>query len=146
MDRPDRSVLWIGGAVLAVVIVAVVVIVGLGTSDPETFAPDSPEYALQQYLAALHAGDEDRAIAYLSDDARRQFASNNGGREPYCQGFEGRQIKVRETTYTGNRATVTLEIQEFSGSGLDFVRYSWIYPILMVNESGWKVDDPYVCV
>jgi hypothetical protein len=147
VDRPDRSVVLIGGGVLAVVLVAVVVIVALGTPEPETFPPDSPEYALQQYLDAAHSGDEERARSFLSRRALAQIPADAPGRTPYCPPLDGRRITVDDVERSGDRATVTVEITELSGSGLDFDRYSWEYTVRMVLEDGaWKLDDPYVCV
>src|SRR5688500_4375383 len=143
MDRPDRSVWIIGGGVLAVVLLAVVVIVALGASDPASFAPDTPEHALQQYLDAVHDGDDERALTFLSEDARNEMPSNVPGRDLYCAPQDGRGVTIDSVELAGDRATVTVEVEEFSGSGLEFDRYSWEYPIRLVREDGaWKIDDP----
>ena len=149
MGGPERTALAIGGAVLALVVGAVTVALALGSADPETFPPDSPPGVLRQYIDAALDGDRERALALLSERARREIERNPGA-DPinsYCFEQDDRRVRVAGTTERDDTATVTLEIEQFSGDVLDFDRYEYERDVQFVREDGaWKIDEPYLCV
>jgi hypothetical protein len=64
--KGDRTLLGIVGAVVLLVLVAVVLVLTRGT--PEPLAADSPEGVVQRYSAAVIGGDEAEALKYLPDE------------------------------------------------------------------------------
>lgn len=145
MGRPERFVLVAGGAVLAVVVLAVAVIVALGGPERADYDPASPEGVVQRYLEATRRGDDDAARELLSERARQQIDAN-GGISKYRPAYDDdRLVTLERTEVNGDRATVWLRIQDSSGSGLSLDRYSWTMTIPLVREDGdWLIDDPYV--
>lgn len=146
MGRPERLVLIAGGAVLAVVVLAVVAIVALGGPDTADYDPNSPEGVVQRYLEATRRGDVDASRELLSERARAQLDEDKGPdiyRPPYVD--DDRLVTIDRTEVAGERATVWLRVEDTGGSGLSLERYSWTMPVPLVREDGdWLIDDPYV--
>ncbi|MDR7080988.1 hypothetical protein J2X01_000257 [Arthrobacter ginsengisoli] len=66
--RPDRTLLGIIAAIAVLVIVALVVVFTRG--EPAPLDEATPAGVVQRYSAAVIAGDEEAASAYLSDAAK----------------------------------------------------------------------------
>lgn len=147
MGKPERTILAIGGGVLAIVLLAVTVVLVFGAPDVEEFPADSPPGAVQRYLNALHARDYDAAEALLSARVLREFNRDEINRVSYCPTQEGRRVRVVRTDQGADRATVVLMVEHVSGSGLSFDRYSYEQTVALVREDDiWKIDEPYFCV
>jgi hypothetical protein len=139
-------VLGIGAGVVAIVVVAAIVVLAIGSPDVEEYPADSPEGTIQRYLRAVADGDEEAARALLSERVNDQMSDDPFGRL-FCQPGEGHQVRVEDVDAGDQRATVTLEIENISGSGLDFDRYSYERQVALVfEEGGWKINEPYFCV
>lgn len=147
MGQPERSILAIGAGVLAVVLIAVVIVLTFGSPDVEHFPPDSPAGTVQRYLNALRERDYETAESLLSARARRQVPADEFRRIIFCPPQDGRRVRALTTVETDSRATVTLSIEQISGTGLRFERYTYEQTVSLVREDGqWKIDDPYFCV
>ncbi len=145
MGRPERFVLIAGGAVLAVVVLAVAVIVALGGPERADYDPASPEGVVQRYIEASRRGDGDAARALLSERAREQLGAE-GGWAPYrpTYGDGDGLMTIERTEVNGDRATVWLRIEDTRRSGITLDRDSWTMTIPLVRENGnWLIDDPY---
>jgi hypothetical protein len=147
MGKPERTVLAIGGGVLVLVVIAVIVALTAGSSDPEVFPPGSPERALQDYVAAVNDGDREAAPALLTAAARARVEADQFFPSPYCGGSDDRRVRVDRTDITGNRATITLTVQEVSSSVFDFDQYEYTQtaPMVLESDGQWKVNEAYVC-
>ena len=144
MIRPERSILIIGGAVLALIVVAVVVVLAFGGPSEQEFPDGSPERALQDYFRALDERDSERAYNLLSDRARlgmslREFEERTSF---FSTDVRDTRIRVRAVSIDGERATVDLEIERIDHSGLTIDRYSYprVAPLVQ-EEGGWKLDE-----
>ncbi len=145
MNGPDRTILAIGSAVVAIVIAAVIVVLALGEPSVADYAPDTPEGTIQRYLRAAYAGDDEVATGLLSERARNEVKDDPFGRL-FCQQSEGHLVRIDDVDTRDDRATVRLTVEDVSGSGLDFDRYEWDRSVLLVLENGeWKIDEPYFC-
>lgn len=144
MGKPERFVLIAGGVVLAVVVLAVLVIVAVGGPKTADYDRASPEGVVQRYLQAVQRGDAEAVHELLSRRARKQV-EDNGGWGVYRPGWpDNQRVTLERTEVTGDRAVVRLRIENASGSGLSFDRYSWTVTVPLVRESGhWLIDDPY---
>lgn len=147
MGKPERSILTIGGGVLAVTVVAVAVMLAFGSPEVEQFPPDSPAGTVQRYLNALRARDYDTAESLHSERVKRELSGDTYWRTSHCPPQDGRRVRVIQTNESGDRATVVLKIEQVSGSGLSFDRYSYEQSVALVRENDdWKIDEPYLCV
>ena len=68
--RPDRTLLAIVAAIAVLVVVALIVVFTRGEPAPVDEA--TPAGVVQRYSAAVIAGDEDAAAAYLTDAAKNR--------------------------------------------------------------------------
>jgi hypothetical protein len=146
MNGSDRIVLAIGGGILAIVIVAVAVVLAAGEPDVTDYSADTPEGTVQRYLRAAYNNDDEAVRDLLTERAIREMGSGpiTG---PYCQPSDGHQVRIGSVNTEGDRSTIQLEIENVSGSGLGFDRYSWDRSVLLRFENdGWKIDEPYFCV
>jgi hypothetical protein len=147
MGKPERAILAIGGGVLAVVILAVVLVLTIGSPQVEQFPPDTPAGTVQRYLGALRVRDYDTAESLLSSRVLSQFQDDEFRRVMFCPPQDGRRVRALATNEIETRATITLSIEQISGSGFRFERYSYEQTVALVREDGeWKIDDPYFCV
>ncbi|HYI16393.1 MAG TPA: hypothetical protein VEX37_13440 [Thermomicrobiales bacterium] len=145
MKQPDRAVLAIGGGVLAIVVLAVAVVLAIGEPDVTDYPAETPEGTIQRYLRAAYDGDDEAAIALLSVRAGREMSRDpiNGS---FCQASDGHHIRIDGVDTGDDRAIVRLRIEDVSGSGLGFDRYSWERSVaLVLEDSVWKIDEPYFC-
>ena len=145
MNGPDRTVIAIGGGVLSIVVLAVVIVLAFGKPEVTAYPANTPEGTVQRYLQAAYDGDDEAARELLSDRADGEMS-----RDPitglFCQQSDGHQVRIASVDVGDTRATVRLQIEDVSGSGLGFDRYSWERSVVLVFEGGgWKIDEPYFC-
>lgn len=145
MGRAERSVLIIGLSVLALVVVAVAAALALGSTGPSQFPAGSPEDTLQRYLQAIQDGRAEEAYDYLSLRAREQMPFRDFARSVAVVGQSPweQRVRIDRTTVDGDRATLYLTIEHFSGAGIGFNRWTYERPVRLVREDGaWKIDEP----
>ncbi len=160
MSQPARVVLAIGGAIVLLIIVAVVAVLALEREQQPSYPPGSPEAALVDYLDALENGDADRVYALLSRSAREEIER----REKEGVGYSFRQeiryardslrdarVRIIRVERRDDRARLTLAIDRFVSSSPGFPpfpsgdRYSYERTVELVLEDGaWKVDEVLV--
>lgn len=148
MQRPDRGVLIIGLTLVGLIVLAVLAALLVGEPQAEEFAEGTPPRAIQDYLRAVRERDAERAYDFFSSDAQRRmsfrdFSSNISG---YGMSAENTRIRLEDSDIAGDRATLTLEIQQFNDASLfDSNRYEYERTIVLVREDGeWKIDEPYL--
>ena len=84
----NRSLLAIGAGVIALVVVTLAVVLLTDDAARTSFPSDSPEAALQAYLAALEDDDVDEAYAAFSSDVRSRVS-----RDAFEREFELREAR-----------------------------------------------------
>jgi hypothetical protein len=117
---------------------------------PTTYDPGSPEAAFQTFFRAFEAGDLDGAYALFSSSVKQQLTPAEFRRSDSEHGWqrdEDRRVVLLRTDITGDRASLHLRIDQFSGGGLGAARYSQERTIRLVRENGaWLIDEPIVGV
>jgi hypothetical protein len=142
-----RSVLLIGAAIVALVVVALIVAVAL-PNRPTDYATGSPEAAFQDFYEAWEAGDVEAAYGHLSSavtadltltDYRRMDADWSWQRD------QGRRLVLLSVDLTGERATLHVRVDEFYQGGLSGQRNSYERSVRLVRELGtWLIDEPLI--
>lgn len=146
----NRSLLAIGGGVVAIVIIAVVVVLLAGDRESVEFGEDTPEGALQRYLAVFDEGDLTAAHAYFSDGVRDQMDLDAFERAVSAQegGFGAertRRALFDGRSGDGDSVRLQLTVEEFTGEGLGASSYRYQVEIPMVREGdAWRIDEPLV--
>ena len=74
--RPDRTLLGILAAIAVIVVIALIVVFTRGAPAPVDEA--TPAGVVQRYSAAVIAGDEAAAAAYLTDAAKNRCSTDMG--------------------------------------------------------------------
>ncbi len=147
--RIPRAVLVVVGAVVALIALALVLVLAV-PKGPTTYDPGTPEAAFQAFFQAYEAGDVDGAHALLSSSVKQQLSLAEYRRldaEHGWQRDEDRRVVLLRTDTTGDRASLHLRIDQFSGVSLGATRYSQERTIRLVREHGaWLIDDPIVGV
>lgn len=142
-----RSVLITIGAIVVLVVVAVLVAVFL-PDRPTTYPAGSPEAAFQDYLDAWTAGDLETAYAGLSSTVRSDLDLETYRRidaEQSWQRTMDRRVVLLGADVTGERALLRLRIDQFTSGGFGGDRYSEERTVRMVREDGaWRIDEPLV--
>jgi hypothetical protein len=147
----DRTLVFIGGGILALVVVAAAVVLLLGSREPTTFPADSPEGVVQRHLAAFEDGDFENAHSFFSSDVQAEMdlqtyertAREYGG----YQGDTSRRILFDRTDLDGDVARVHLTVEEYYGGGPfgGGETYRSEREIRLIREGGsWKIDDPLI--
>lgn len=145
-----RAVIWVAAGILALVVAAVVVVLLAGTRPPVTFPPDSPQAAMQGYLAAWEERDLERAYGSFSSDIKArvtldEYESSVRGYGEVAPGEEAVYIDAAEGS--GDQVTLHLTVEHYvdygGGPGADTYRSETT--VRMVRESdGWKIDDQLI--
>jgi hypothetical protein len=144
----SRSLLYVALGVVALAVVTIVVVLLAGNREAAEFPTDSPEAALQAYLAAYEGGDLDAAHAYFSADVRERM-----DREAYQQAVDSwgvgtepdRTVLFDSTTGSGDRVELHLIVEEFYGDGLSGDTYRSPHDVRLVREDGeWRIDQALI--
>ena len=146
-EGPGRSILLIGAALAALVIVSVVTVVAAGGRGVQTYPADSPEGALQRYLRAIEDGDYEDAYTYFSSEVQavfpeREFA-DAGGSPGRFDGNTERTVRVERVDVRDDEATVHLSVEEYLDTGFGSSEYGYQRSVRLVRDEGaWKIDEP----
>jgi hypothetical protein len=146
----NRSLLFIAAGILALVVLAVAVVLLAGVAKPQEFPPDSPEAALQDYLAAWDGRDIPAAYLYFSERVRStttldeyQLAADEFAGYGMPPNGPDRRAFIDEVTGSGDRVVVQLTVEELYGDGLNTNVQRSTRSVPMVREpDGWRIDEP----
>ncbi|HET6820603.1 MAG TPA: nuclear transport factor 2 family protein [Candidatus Limnocylindria bacterium] len=145
---PTRAVTWVGGGVLALVVIAAVVVLLAENRTPASFPAGSPQAALQGYLAAWEDRDLETAYGYFSDSIRSQVTLDEY--ETAVRGFGdpspgNEAVFIDATQGSGDRVTVHLTVEHYSGDGPGAASYRTTTTVEMAREpDGWKLDEQLI--
>jgi hypothetical protein len=143
-----RTLIAVGLGVLLVALLSVGVVLVAG-SQPPHFATDSPEWTIQQYLAAWDRDDPEAAFTFFSERlhalyslaAYERFADEAPYRDDEDLGSHG-AIVIEGTDGSGDRRKVHLSVREVYGEGLEATTYSSPRSVRMVREGDvWRIDE-----
>lgn len=141
-----RTVILLGGVILAVVLAGMVVVLAAGRP-AATYPAGSPEAAFQGFFTAWQARDLDAAYLSFSDRIRGQVTPDEFRRMDADFSWardSDRRVVLVGSVVTGDRATLDLRIDEFSSGGLlgGGGTWSWERSIPLIRENGaWHVDE-----
>jgi hypothetical protein len=148
--RADRSLLLIGAGLVALVVIAALIVVLLGSREAAAFPADSPEGVVQRYLAAFEDGDYQAAQGYFSKRIRDGMDEATYERTVREYGYGAdvsRRVLFDRTELNGDRASVELTVEEYYSGGPfgtgDTYRSSRV--ITLAREDGaWRIDDTLI--
>ena len=147
----DRSLLFIALGIVLIVALTVVVVVLAGDREAAEFPADSPEGAVQRYLAAFDEDDYETAYSFFSEEVRGEVDLDEYERMVRSYGAYGDQTSRRvlfdQVSGEGDRVRVHLTVEEFYGGGGLGGGDTYRSPreVLMVREDGaWHIDEPLV--
>ncbi len=142
---PTRGLWWIGFGIVGLAVLAVVIVLALGTRQARTFDAGTPERALQDYLAAFDAGDYATAYGFFSADARSQTSESEyrAGVPMYGPGYDPSSQRVIFDRRKGSGDHVVLELTiEEMGIGVGGQVYRSSRQVPMVRQGGsWRIDE-----
>jgi len=142
-----RSVLLVGAAVAALIVIALLVAVVL-PARPTEYAAGTPEAAFQDFYRAWESGDIDAAYGHLSSNVTGQLTLTEyrtRDSEQSWQREQDRRLVLLGADVTGERALLSLRVDAFSGGGLGGQRSSYERSVRLVRENGsWLIDEPLV--
>ena len=144
----NRSLIFVALGVVVLTVVTIAVVLLAGDREAAEFADDSPEAALQRYLAAYEDGDLDEAHAYFSAEVRQRMDLDAYQRAVDSWGIEfqaDRSVLFDSTSGSGDRVELHLIVEEFSGGGISGETYRSPRDVRLVREGGeWKLDQALV--
>ena len=136
------------GGILALMIVSVGMVLLRGDRPVASFAPGSPEAALQAYLAAWEAGDDATAWASFSARVRAGISEADYRTEaPMVRSNstspgQSRRAFFDPATVKGDSAQVRVTVEVTTVGGINVDRYRTVTTVSLVRESGtWKIDQ-----
>jgi len=146
MRQPERIVLVIGVAILAIIAISAGAALAFGSPEVAEFATDSPEGVLQRYLEAARDNDVPTMESLLSEQVRDQPSKDEFG-PGYCNEIEDRIVTVERVSIDGDTAVVFLNIEQFDDSLFDSGGSVWQQEARLVREADeWKINDAFFCV
>jgi hypothetical protein len=140
---------------IAVVVIAAIIVIGMAVvllrpSGPTAYPVGSPEAAFQAQLAAYEANDLETAYSYFSSAVRSAMpvAGYRQATSDYSwQQQQDRRVVLENVVVTGERAVISLRVEQFDQGGFGGSRSSWERDVRMVHEpEGWRVDESVVGV
>lgn len=145
----NRALISIGAGILALVVLGGAIVLLAEGREPETFAPGSPQAAMQDYLAAWDEDDYEAAYAFFSDDVQADASLDayESQARAYGGGFAdgSRATFIDEVEGDEERVTIHLTIEEYFGGGPGAQSYRSQRQVRMVHEAGgWKIDEPLI--
>ena len=115
----SSSARWLAGITAGVVllaVVAVVVTLAAGSSDPEPLPQGSPEAAVQDFIIAIDGGNYSAAYRLLNEDARSQCIENDFRNSVSSGRSTDMRVQLESIDLFDDQASVTVKIRTFSGS------------------------------
>ena len=152
----NRSLLYIAAGIFALGALAVAAVLLTGDRKPQEFPADSPEAALQGYLAAWDGRDIATAYSYLSERVRSttsleeyQFAADDFDTYRTPPNGPDRRVFIDDATGSGDRGgrvvVVRLTVEELWRDGLNTNVQRSARSVPMVRDpDGWRIDEPLV--
>lgn len=142
-----RSVLLIGAAIVALVVVALIVAVAL-PNRPTDYAAGSPEAAFQDFYEAWETGDIEAAYDHLSSTVTAEMTLSEYRRmdaDWSWQRDQGHRLVLLNVDVSADRAVLHIRVDQFSEGGLTGERYSYERSVRLVRERGaWLIDEALV--
>lgn len=147
-----RTLLFIAGGIVGLVIVSVAVVLLAGGRQRQEFAAGSPEATVQAYLDAWEEGDAAAIWAFFSTDAQEEYPLEEYERAvsdyrlyQYPDGGPSRSVYIDGVEGSGEQVTVQLTVEEYYGDGLNTSSYRSPRAVRMVREGdAWKLADPLI--
>lgn len=133
--RPDRTLFAILAAIAVLVVVALIVVFTRG--EPAPLDEATPAGAVQRYAAAVIAGDEAAAAAYLTDAAKSRCSSDTPR-----TGTENLRVTLVSTTERPESADVRVLMTVSEGGGpFGSAEYQMEDSFDLVKSGGkWLID------
>jgi hypothetical protein len=142
-----RSVLLVGGAIVALVVVALIVAVAR-PNQPTTYAAGTPEATFQDFYKAWQESDVEAAYGHLSSSVTKELTLAGYRRldaEQSWQRDQDRRLVLLGADVSGDRATLHIRVDQSAGGGLGGDRYSSERSVRLARENGtWCIDEPLV--
>lgn len=147
-----RTLAFIAGGIVALVLVSVAVVLLAGARQRQEFAAGTPEAAVQAYLDAWEEEDAEAAWAFFSTAVQERYTFENYERAvsdyhlyQYPDGGPNRSVYIDGVDGSGDQVTVQLTVEEYYGDGLNTSSYRSPRGVRMVREGGaWKLADPLI--
>jgi hypothetical protein len=147
-----RTLSFIAGGILALVLVSVAVVLLAGGRQRQEFAAGSPEATVQGYLDAWEETDPATLWAFFSTEVREEYSFEDYERAvndyfvyQYPDGGPSRSVFIDGVDGSGDRVTVQLTVEEFYRDGLSTNSYRSPRSVRMVREEdGWKLADSLI--
>lgn len=143
--RPSATA-WIALGITAVVVVATLVVLLAGNQGQASYPADSPEAALQGYLAAWYDDDYDTAYSFFSASVHTQMSEFDFRQKAgYGYGPENQFVTLERVSGSGDTRTLYLTVEDHYGPDYGGGGYTHDMQVRMVLESGgWKIDDALI--
>jgi hypothetical protein len=110
------STRWLAGVSVAVLVIVVAGVLAAMRGGPQSFAADSPEYMVQQYVRAVADRDANKAISYMTPEL--QARCDTFPRDAITNRSRSNVRATLEDVKRGDKtATVRVGITENFGSG-----------------------------
>jgi hypothetical protein len=147
-----RTLAFIAGGIVALVVVSVAVVLLAGARQRQDFSEGSTEAAMQAYLEAWEEGDAPTLWTFFSTEVKEEYSFEEYERAvddyfvyQYPDGGPSRSVFIDGVDGSGDRVTVRLTVEEFYGDGLNTNSYRSPRAVRMVSEEGaWKLADPLI--
>ncbi len=140
----SRPLLLIGAAIVALLVLSVVVVLVAGRGGTTEFPADSPEGALQRYLAAVDEGDYDAAYEYFSERVKDEMSVDDFRRNIGMFGApqSGQRVLFRGSSGDADRVRLELDVEYFYDDGFGGSSFRQPREVTMIREGGeWRIDD-----
>ena len=145
-----RILLVIGGGIAALVVVAVLAVVLLGSREVQSFPADTPEGVVQRHLTAVEDEDYETAWSYLSAAVQSDLSMEEYRRAARDYGsywVGSRRVLFDRSEVDGDRARVWLTVEEYYDGGPfgGASTYRSSREVSLVRDDGaWRIDDPMI--
>lgn len=147
----NRSLLFIGGGILALVVLAVAVVLLAEARGPTSFEAGSPEEAMQRYLAAWEERDYEAAYGFFSEEIKADATLDQyeSQARSYGEGYIGggeTATYIDDAVGEGDEVTLHLTVEQFyADGGPGGSSFRTQRTVRMVREAdGWKIDEPLI--
>ena len=139
------STRWLVGVLVVVGLLVVVGVVAAMGSQPRTYAEDSPEYTVQQYVRAVADRDTTKALSYMSADLIARCDSLP--RDPISnRGSSNIRATLDEVTRRDTTAVVRVRITESYGEapfGGGESNQDVTFELMQASDGWWFTEAPW---
>ncbi|MFC1920028.1 hypothetical protein ACFLWX_04485 [Chloroflexota bacterium] len=144
MKRYTRPITITSLAIIVLIIVVTVLVLKIDSEGVALLPQDEPAGIVQRYIQAIHKGDSNEALSYLSTSSRSKSEDRAFVYDSQNALSSNWKVSVESSHTKGSEVIVTLRVDIFRPRGWfsNPIGTHFEVFLLIQEDSGWYIESP----